>query len=75
MNNNKRVLLLIYGIGRSTHETHLSINCVANRLRSITSDLKIVYFRSLQNDMNSARTKEFGCLPSVPKGIFNEDIR
>ena len=44
MSSNKTILLLIYGIGRSTQETNSSINSFVDRLRLLTSDLRIIYF-------------------------------
>ena len=46
MSSNKTILLLIYGIGRSTQETNSSINSFVDRLRLLTSDLRIIYFLS-----------------------------
>lgn len=75
MSSNKTILLLIYGIGRSTQETNSSINSFVDRLRLLTSDLRIIYFLSKEDVVSSNRTNEFGCLPKIPKKIFNEDLR
>ena len=75
MSSNKTILLLIYGIGRSTQETNSSINSFVDRLRLLTSDLRIIYFLSKQDVVNSIRTNEFGKFAKDSKKIFNEDLR
>lgn len=75
MSSSKTILLLIYGIGRSSQETSSSINNFVDRLKLLTSDLRIIYFLSKQDEVSSIRTNEFGYLPKIPKKVFNEHLR
>lgn len=70
-----KVLVCIYGIGRSVEYTANSITNLIDKVRLRASDVHVTYLLSKQDCMKSFRTGEFGFIPDVPYGIFKEDTR